>query len=152
MQRDLPDIKARCYVDSEGCWHWLGTIVRGIPLIQIQRKRYRVRRLVRRVFVNRFVYMTCGVSDCVNPAHIETRTRSEYVKATAKDRKNSYVTKRNAKSSTAKLDKEKAQQIRQQKADGASLRQLAKTYGVNHETIRNVVRNRTWREASPWAI
>jgi DNA invertase Pin-like site-specific DNA recombinase len=109
--------------------------------------------MVKQVKPNRYVYMKCGSVDCINPAHIRTRSRSEYMKEAARTRKEpSYVTKRNARLPTAKLDSDKAKEIREKRQEGLTLREIGAMYGVNYETVRNVVTNRSWREASPWAI
>jgi DNA-directed RNA polymerase specialized sigma24 family protein len=148
------DPKPRCFVDPEtDCWHWLGTLTRGAPSIQIKRKRYRVARLVKLIKPGRYVSMKCGQADCVNPAHIRTVSRSEYVKAAIANRKPlTFVERRRNRAASAKLNEQKAREIRELRTNGLSLRQLGRRFGVNYQTVQNVVTNRTWREASPWAI
>lgn len=151
---NLPDFKARSFVDPDtGCWHWLGSMIRGTPLIQIDGKRYRVARLSKLIKPGRYPYMKCGHKDCVNPAHIQTRSRSEYVKEAAKTRRIvTSVQRRRHKEASAKLNLEVAKEIRNIHAEGLSLRKIGQRYGVNYETVRNVVTHRTWREASPWNV
>jgi DNA-binding XRE family transcriptional regulator len=147
------DIKARCYVDPEGCWRWLGNSYRGIPIIQHQRKRYRVARLAKHIPAGRYAMLTCGHRYCVNPAHIRSATKAEYVREGAKNRRlMTYVERRKYKEPTAKLDYSKAAEIRAKRGEGKTLRELGRLFGVNRQTIHNIVTNRSWREASPWAI
>lgn len=147
--------RQRSYVSDSGCWHWLGVTVRGVPVFQMARKRYRVTRMAAGLKPGRYVEMTCCNIDCVNPAHIRAVTRSYYVRRDcANRRKLTFVQMRQARkrSGLCKLDEVKAAEIRRQWAEGISLRKIARPLGVSAQTVHNVILGRAWRVASPWAI
>jgi hypothetical protein len=147
--------RQRSVVGDDGCWHWLGSIINGVPVIQVKRKRYRIARLVAGLPRSRFVELTCGSADCVNPAHIRSVTRSYYVRRDSPHRRPlTFVQRRlvRKRSGLCKLDEAKAAEIRRQWSAGVSLRAIAQPLGVHYETVRSVVLGRSWREPSPWAI
>jgi hypothetical protein len=147
--------RQRSAVGPDGCWHWLGSIVHGVPVIQVDRKRYRITRMVTGMKPGRYVELTCANPDCVNPAHIRAVTRAHYVRRDCPQRKPLTFLQRRAarkRSGLCKLDETKAADIRRQWAEGLSLRKIAEPLGVNVQTVHNVVHGRSWRAASPWAI
>lgn len=152
----LDEIKSQCDVAENGCWHWMGARMRGIPVVQINYKRHRVARMTllaqgKAIPKNQFVFLTCGDINCVSPEHVELRTRSAYV-TEAKKRMSPqpYSKKRDARAATARLNYDKARQIRELRKEGLSLWKIAMRFEVSPSAVHNIVRNRSWREASPW--
>lgn len=68
------------FTDS-GCWQWIGATSEGRPRLKWKRKTYRVYRLAYAYFVNPIpeemdIHHQCRNPLCVNPKHLELRSRS----------------------------------------------------------------------------
>ena len=65
------------------CWKWLGPKTgQGYPTFNYQHKTVSAVRMLwqfmaeREVLTDQILVHTCGVSDCMNPGHLELTTRS----------------------------------------------------------------------------
>jgi len=74
----------------------------------------------------------CRVALCINPDHVEPVTHAENVQ----------------RGKTAKLAAGKVANIRRMASAGMPDRELADLFGVRVETIRAVVRRKTWRDVA----
>jgi HNH endonuclease len=142
-KRNLSDW-ANFYTETPGplptpCWLWNGTL---------DPKGYadRIHLFGKRVEAHRVLYERtqgpvpngleldhlCRVRSCVNPAHLEPVTHTENMR----------------RGDVAKLNIEKARQIKRMDANGVPLREIAADFGVSYDCIRNITRRgRTWRDA-----
>jgi hypothetical protein len=148
----LEFVRQKCYEDGD-CWRWSGYLHSGGPRLKIAGHWYQVRRLLGNVTGPKRAGMICGQVDCVAPHHIVGRTRSQVEKAKpmTASRLVAYATvcERHANS---KLDRQKATEARRLFRDGMPQTAIAARMGVSQQCIGSVVNNRSWREASPWAI
>ena len=87
---------------------------------------------------------TCGVRSCVNPLHVQWKTRQ----ANQADRLLHGTHQHGELNPSAKLSNEQAATIRQRNGESPFL--LAKEYGVSPQSIRNIQRGKTF--GSPLAI
>ena len=83
----------------------------------------------------------CDIPLCVNPSHLFVGTRKDNLQdANNKGRWPSY----GVSNGSAKLDRDRVEQIRFLFCSGASLRALAKQFGVHHRTIFKIVHGKLW--------
>lgn len=90
----------------------------------------------------------CDNPLCIKPKHLFLGTQADNVRDMA--RKGRLVTNPAVGSGHygAKLDEEKVWVIRIRSAYGAGVRDLAVMLGVNVETVRDVLRGRTWKHVA----
>ena len=144
----LDQIHARC-AEVGDCWIWQGaTSNTGYPIIKVKGCNCQfVRRVVFRLDGHELqprqpVITTCEDKLCVNPEHLRASTVSDVAKAAAQRGAFSGLA-RAAKiaafkrSTAAKLDMEKAREIRVSEESGPV---LAARYGVNKSVINNIKR------------
>jgi hypothetical protein len=83
----------------------------------------------------------CDNPPCCNPAHLFLGTIKENIHdAMAKGRFTCGVRQHNSK-----LTDTQVQRLRQQRALGASVQQLATQYQLSPQNVRMIVRRRTWK-------
>lgn len=157
----LAEIESRC--DEVGdCWIWRdATSQAGYP---IMKRAGGPCLLVRRVVAElkgdapaprQPVVTTCREKGCCNPAHVHTSTTQKVAKAAAKRGAFSSLSRRmkvaaaKRASPSAKLDMDKAREIRLSTKTG---KDLAQEYGVNVSVIKGIRQNKMWVDFhSPFA-
>lgn len=152
----LETIKDRCHEVAD-CWLWKNaTSDGGYPIVKVRGCGCRlVRRLVldfvgTPAMPRQPVVTTCGEKLCVNPAHLKASTTAAVSQAAAAKGAFSGVA-RAAKiaafkrAESAKLDMEKAREIRLSSESGPV---LAARYGVNKSVINNIKRGTSWKDHS----
>lgn len=146
-------------VEVGDCMEWTGYLANGVPAVSHNGKMVMVRRLLLQlrgipIPPGAFVACKCGSQLCVNPAHIQVRTKSQHATAMANNVDHKSPVRRKkladaARESRAKLTIEKAREIRAS-TEPASI--VALQHGVSKSLICGIRRNRSWREAgSVWA-
>lgn len=99
-------------------------------------------------------WMGCMNAGCVNPEHVLVGTMAEWGKWKADnkvwrdDPVRIAITTATVRRHRAKLDMEKARQIR---AMGVKQISMAALFGVSESAISAVVQGNTWRESNPFA-
>lgn len=140
--------------DEEGdCLIWKGYIGNGVPQVSHHGKVIAVRRLMlelqgRVLRIGDHAASKCRNPSCVNPEHISHRNKFQHSAAMHSAPRNEEV--RAAKLAafrrkTAKLDMEKAREIRCSDESGPV---LAARYGVDKALVSRIRRNEAWREFS----
>ena len=87
---------------------------------------------------------TCDHPYCVNPAHLFLGTQQE----NTQDRNNKGRQARGETSGAAKLTESQVIEMRQSRAEGMTLTQLAKLFGVAATTAGYVVNRRSWKHVA----
>jgi hypothetical protein len=144
-------ILKRVWIDSRGCWLWLGSKNRsGYGSLSLNGKHCAAHRMSYRLFVGdiphgMFVCHHCDVKACINPEHLFIGTAADNMQdAAAKG-----LTVRGDKNGARHHDKLKlsmslAQEIRVRRGAGESLKDLAAAYGVSQSSISMVCCGKRW--------
>jgi hypothetical protein len=133
---------------SDGCWLWRsGTSERYYPYFRIGGQRigaHRVAYLLTHgeIPADLDVLHHCDTPRCVNPVHLFLGTAQDNCQDAA--RKGRTFRPRGELSGSAKLTEAKVREIRTRYAEGTGPRPLAREFGVDRSTIREIVCRRTW--------
>lgn len=135
--------------DSE-CWEWDGVIRQGYGRFHLDGKMQTAHRVSWQIYnglINGFLVLhKCDNKCCVNPEHLFLGTQRDNVHDMIK--KQRHKTLKGSANPNAKLNEEKARQIRDYYADGGtSYAKLAREFNVSPKLIELVVKNLMWREA-----
>lgn len=147
--------------DDGECWMWTGTVnQQGHPIIHLREAVY---GHVGCMTVRRYVFLLtnghllprqpigckCGEKRCVRPDHLFQSSVSKIAKLAAKNGgwkgRDRAIKISMAKREGAKLDVEKAKEIRISNESGPV---LAKRYGVNRSLINSIKRGDIWQDYS----
>jgi len=157
----VDSLKARCIEVGE-CWEWQGYMQNNTPQVIGYpgglKKMVSVRRVLRELLTGQsqpdgHYGNSCGNTRCVNPDHTLYKSQALHMRAMGKKRKVSMVTanklrKFRVEAGLAKLDEEKAQEIRLSDEPAPV---LAEKFGVSKSWITKIRRGKAWRVlASPW--
>jgi hypothetical protein len=133
--------------DESQCWEWqAGLFTSGYGQFKLAKKPVKAHRVAWMLTYGHLdddlcVLHRCDNPKCCNPAHLFTGTRADNGRDCAlKDR-----TAHGATHPNAKLNGEQAREIVKRKAEGMSVRAIAREFGVNHWTVTYVLRGATWR-------
>ena len=150
----IDQIRARC-AEVGDCWIWQGaTSNTGYLIIKVKGCNCQfVRRVVFRLGglhlqPRQPVITTCEDKLCVNPEHLRSSTVADVAKAAAQRGAFSGLARAakiaaSKRSTAAKLDMEKAREIRVSEESGPV---LAARYGVNKSVINNIKRGVSWKD------
>ena len=142
------------YVDRSGgpdaCWPWTGARQHpGYGKLRVSKRSLFAHRIA--VFLaagawpGPVVMHTCDNPPCCNPAHLRSATQAENMAdCKAKGRLDP---PRGERCARARLTKRDVESVRARLAAGASLRAIAREFGVGHTTIANIKLGHTWRAA-----
>lgn len=141
----------RTVTTPRGCWIWSGPKLRDRDYARV---RYRGRDIsVRRaawevahgaVPEGRFVINICGHGLCINPDHLRVTERMNLGNRNGA-RLHPECLARGERNGNSRLTTSQVAEIRRRRqADAVSLRKLARSYGISYETVRQVIRGRTW--------
>jgi HNH endonuclease len=140
-------------ITESGCWIWMGatkTHKHPYGWLSYKRKNYNAHRLfymlhhgIELTNPKIVVCHTCDVPQCVNPEHLFAGTQKQNINDMwKKDRQARRLLK---PPSRAKLTPQQVFEIRDKCAFGASDDDLAKEYGMNRATIRDIRIFRRWK-------
>lgn len=143
----LFDRFTRCWVGepNTGCWLWTGLTVRGYGRIYEKSRAIRAHRLSYELYKGPIpgglvVRHTCDQPCCVNPHHLLLGTQAD----NAKDRGLRGRHAVGEKSGKAKLTEAQVREIRKLSREEISFALIAKRFGVDQKTVRNIVRKKLW--------
>jgi hypothetical protein len=141
-----------------GCWEWNGSKTYGYGKIIVgsrldgTRKTARVHRIAYQVFVGeipqgKFVCHKCDNPSCVNPEHLFLGTRQDNVDDREQKNRNHHVI--GEKNPKSKMTDAKVIEARELYSYGYTSRMLAEKYGMDHTTILDIVKGRSWKHLLP---
>ena len=138
---------------NSGCWLWTGTLLSsGYGQVAWRKNRDLAHRASYAAFkqsipAGQSVLHKCDTPACVNPDHLFLGTQLDNMRDKMdKHRGGHSHAKSGEQNHKAKLTRERAAAIRVLSGSGISLRVLSREFGVAIETIRAVIKGRTWRE------
>lgn len=119
---------------------------KGYPVLVFNRKAYPVHRFVYerehgKISRGKVVRHKCDNRRCVNPEHLELGTQADNMRDMVERGRST----RGSKKWSAKLTEDDVREIRKRLAAGDLGSDLAKVYGVNPTTIRDIKAGRTWK-------
>ena len=127
----------------------VGTGARGQPNDRAHRITYR--HFVGDIPNGMFVCHECDVPSCCNPSHLFLGTNQDNVNDMIRKGRNSKPPRNphvvGSAHPLSKLTEEQAVLIRHMYANGSLQRDIAKQFGVAHQTISKVVRNKRYKNA-----
>lgn len=145
---------------EDGCRLWLGGFVRGrwprmYAVIGGRETAVSARPVVWRLSGGRelergeVLAMRCGNDACLLHAHMEVIDKGEvsrrnWAKPGAKLRRS--IANQIASRGKAKLDMEKAREMRSKRAEGRTQESLAEEFGISQALASRVVRGESWKE------
>lgn len=136
------------YPEMDDCWIWQGSTCRDqYGQIRLIKRNWRTHRLMHFITFgtmpdDMLCCHKCDTPRCVNPAHLFLGTDAD----NNADRKAKNRTKspKGEKSGMSKLSQSQAMEIREARARGVRLIDLAPKFGVSLSTISCIARGRTW--------
>lgn len=130
---------------DDKCWLWTGrTEISGYGEISHKGKEEKAHRaswfLAYGAFPETCLLHSCDNRLCVNPAHLREGTRQDNAAdMVARDRQ-----AKGEQNGSSKLTGEQVRTIRRLYSEGRSQKSLAREYGVDKNTIRDIRKFRTW--------
>jgi hypothetical protein len=153
----LDELRKKVFASTElqpnGCWLWTGQCSdEGYGFFQYNKKRYQVRRVVHEIFIGPLestdkVLTICTTKLCINYRHIMKGSQ----KTSGELRVMHNRSPRGGKNGRSKLTPDMVREIRAECARRreAGLRSIhadiARDYGVDKTTIRDIERRKIWR-------
>lgn len=150
---NICNIKLKTIIDENNCWIWKGTKdISGYgEIIDFEnRKKKKSHRFTYELFKgeipkDKFVLHKCDVRSCCNPDHLWIGNQSDNIKdATEKNRmKNQFQSQEGHWNH--KLKTEEVREIKRLNQEGMKAKKLSEKFSVHVETIRDILKGRTWR-------
>jgi len=134
---DIDRIRARCEIDENGCWNWLGATASGYPRAKVEGVLVSPHRIAAECHHNTKIppgYMACHHCDnpkCCNPEHIFIGSRSDNMKDAA--RKGRLPCQQR----NTRLDRVVPEMLQTM-----TIVNIAKALGVSEDSVRRFVRSR----------
>lgn len=139
-------------VDKGGrdeCWQWTGaTDEKGYGFICTPSGQMRAHRasveIHRNISVPRglVVMHACDNPGCVNPEHLSMGTQKENMQDCSNKRR--FKSRRGESNQRALLTRFNVIEMRRQRDDGKSVKEIAEHFGVKYHSVWNVISGRTW--------
>jgi hypothetical protein len=131
---------------TEGCWLYTGMCSRGYGRFWLNKDRVAAHRFSYELAYGPIpeglsVCHKCDVRNCVRPDHLFLGTYKDNLQDASRKGRMQH----GATHYLAKLTDEKVRTIRQDFAQGTSSTKLSRRFGVAKQTIRAIVRGKTWR-------
>jgi len=140
-------------IEEGDCRLWTGYIGNNTPQVSHEKKMVMVRRLIlklkgKRVARADHVGTTCGVCGCVEPSHIQQRTRREHSSLMGLSPNRNRLARaakmaKHARENRAKLSIEIAREIRASDESGPV---WAARLGITRGLVSRIRRGQAWRE------
>lgn len=138
------------FVKSDGCWEWgAGKVLDGYGYFSVAGMVQRAHRVAYQLYVGEIpegmcVCHHCDNPGCVNPSHLFLGTNADNVRDRENKGRGVRPTNIGEKHGCSKLTEAQVIEIRAKHESGARGVDLAKEYGVAHQTISKIVHRRAW--------
>lgn len=140
---------------NTGCWLWSGTTREGYGRLKIGGKAQGAHRVAYELFVGPIppsgvsrhgtvVMHKCDTPACVNPAHLEIGSQRQNNQDRHVKGRSSGGSNAGERSPLAKIGEAEVRAIRALRLDGATVRSLARAYGLSEQQISRIVNRRRW--------
>jgi hypothetical protein len=132
------------------CWEWIHTLwPSGYGKFKCEHKNKRANRVAWVITYGKIpdgmlVLHDCDNPKCVNPEHLFLGTHLDNAKDREQKGRGRNWRAQGDKHPNAKLTLEKVAQIRQRFANGETARDLAKEFGIHHQTIYPIISRKRW--------
>lgn len=135
-----------CIEDDNGCIVWQKSTNKGYAQVRIAGASRKLHRVVAYLAHGEPIDKThalhsCDNRACLNPNHLRWGTNLENIQ----DRMERNRSTSGERSATAKLTWAQVEQIRQDYADGQTLRSLATRYGVTLGNVHSIITGNSWK-------
>jgi hypothetical protein len=156
--RTVEDVRQRCYVDPDGCWHWRGGMRNAYrtPSAKIGGKPVSVRRWVvlqsRSLADDVKIVPKCGNSDCVAPGCARPKRPVEFAKWLMDEGHIHTPAHKLAhkegtrKGPNVKLTPRMAAEIARLVRAGGDRGSIAAQFGITRSHVNNIARGDNWGE------
>ena len=142
---------------TRGCWIWTGVISRRYGALKVNGRTHRAHRFswvlrFGEIPEGLFVCHHCDNPVCVRPDHLFLGTpldnmRDKIAKGRAVNLTGDAVSNPGESNPAAKLNFDQVKEIRRRyNQGGISQVKLGKLYGINQQSVSNIVRNQTWKK------
>lgn len=150
FEEKLEWFQERCYLDpNSGCWIWENGQYGGYGVVGIgpERKTRRASRVAYEQFVGPIpegmqVLHKCDVKMCVNPRHLFLGSITDNMRDMIRKGRKHQMT---AEMFKKKLTPDNVVEMRRQYAEGATVSDIARQFGVSEAGARSVVKRRSWK-------
>ena len=138
------------FVKSDGCWEWgAGKVLDGYGHFSIAGVAQRAHRVAYQLYVGEIpegmcVCHHCDNPGCVNPSHLFLGTTADNMRDRENKGRGIRPMNTGEKHGHSKLTEAQVIEIRAKHSSGARVVDLAKEFGVAHQTISKIVHRRTW--------
>ena len=149
-QKQLFWSKVEVRSDTE-CWPWLGARGRdGRGQVRIDTVCYTASRValslsVKQDLVDLVAKHSCDNPPCCNPRHLSAATQSSNIRESGGKGRRDYARARGEAAGGAKLTSGSVEDIRARIVEGVNDAAIARQYGVDASSIRNIRIGKTWR-------
>lgn len=131
------------YKKTEGCWEWTGTLNQGGygKFRGINASRIMWEYEYGKILDDLQVLHTCDNRKCVNPSHLFLGTISDNMKDKVKKNRQS----KGSKIGNSILNEEIVYQIRKQRLEGKTYKELQEIFSISFYLVRSICKNRQWK-------
>lgn len=138
------------FTKTEGCWEWNARKDRGgYGRLRVAERTQKAHRVAYQLYVGEIpeglcVCHRCDNPGCVNPYHLFLGTKADNARDRDNKGRGGHSVMSGEKNGHAKLTEVQVVEIRAKHANGARNVDLAKEYGVAHQTISSIVCGDRW--------
>jgi len=133
-------------VREDGCWIWRGPLKGEYGVVSVKGKQFAAHRLSYErkhgpIPAGLVGCHTCDNPPCINPDHLFAGTQSENMADMMAKGRNTYGSRQHA----SKLTDAAVRGIRQARAAGADVIDIAESYGIHKRQVYKIINREQWK-------